>query len=825
MKNKIEILITGLVICFCFVSLVNAELICGDGTCVGRADGTGENCESCPQDCSCPSGFVCDPSDPNADLKGCVGSVCEGCIETFYIEDDTLPANGTITKICFKFICPGDVWFDILFEGEVCSDVQKCGGFIRIPGSEFDEDVVNYAYYKAPMLEPTEELSGTMTLFLRLTHVQSGDCKLIPVTIDIGEYVPPSEATITISTDKDTYEQGEAVTITGQVLSKDGQPIPVKQKLVLTVDVPDSTRPEEGRRLRFFTDDSGQFSIMPFAGWNTGEYKLHVQGKIESEGKVEGETTFKVVKAEPGLMCGYKFNKIVELYKSQVPEGPVRRDPDLHTGLPESWYGKENNIYCDMQLTVEFACVIVPERLDFCSFVCGGCQGHALDFFDGLRFNKDPDKRNLLKGLDYGPIARGAYIFGGHHAVVLYPIGTEWYRLGYVRPEEESVVFDSWPTQKPETYDVVEFSGGWGFVRADESRWAQPTDIWSGWPLVGSEVCSNPKLKSTKPKIPAVPSSGVYVDCPVDVLITNSEGKRTGMLPDGNLVQEFPAWAYRASEDNKDLGWYFGLPEGVYSVVTTGKSTGTFRLRVIGDLAGGQALDYGSQSITEGAQARITLDSANPAAPLILPDGTDVVPEIFSIALEDTEGLIQFNFNDGQAQNWIDDGSRCWSISDGVYVMTGNKKGDVNRFSHYNPEFCDFTFAADVRKIAGDSNDRLSAYGLWIRSDGTENNHYMFAIVVDGRYMIAKSVGGVFTEMIDMTTSDALKTGYNEWNTLKVVAQDSILQFYANGVLLETKKDTVLSCGKVGLFAVDSADSDSSDTVQFDNVLIVKTAE
>ena len=121
------------------------------------------------------------------------------------------------------------------------------------------------------------------------------------------------------------------------------------------------------------------------------------------------------------------------------------------------------------------------------------------------------------------------------------------------------------------------------------------------------------------------------------------------------------------------------------------------------------------------------------------------------------------DFNDSPAQNWTDDGSGCWSISDGVYAMTGNK-GDANRYSHYNQEACEFAFAADVRKIAVDSNDRLRAYGLWIRSDGTENNHYMFAIVVDGRYMIAKRVGVEFTEMIDMTTSDALKIGYNEWN-------------------------------------------------------------
>jgi len=48
---------------------------CGDFACV-----PGEDCQSCPQDCVCPSGSACDPSDPQADDMGCVAGAEPGGI-------------------------------------------------------------------------------------------------------------------------------------------------------------------------------------------------------------------------------------------------------------------------------------------------------------------------------------------------------------------------------------------------------------------------------------------------------------------------------------------------------------------------------------------------------------------------------------------------------------------------------------------------------------------------------------------------------------------------------------------------------------------------
>ena len=61
------------------------ESFCGDGVCFIRGGaappGTpeSESCVTCPQDCICPIGAVCDPSNPAANIKGCVLPPVEQC--------------------------------------------------------------------------------------------------------------------------------------------------------------------------------------------------------------------------------------------------------------------------------------------------------------------------------------------------------------------------------------------------------------------------------------------------------------------------------------------------------------------------------------------------------------------------------------------------------------------------------------------------------------------------------------------------------------------------------------------------------------------------
>ena len=189
----------------------------------------------------------------------------------------------------------------------------------------------------------------------------------------------------------------------------------------------------------------------------------------------------------------------------------------------------------------------------------------------------------------------------------------------------------------------------------------------------------------------------------------------------------------------------------------------------------------------------------------------------------DIEGQIQvhdWDFEGDEAPDWKDDGSGRWFISNGTYTMIGDQT-DVIQYSLHDQEYCDFVVQADVLKAGGDGGSYFYGYGLYLRSDGTWRNNYEFNIVKDGRYMIGKSVDGDFTKLVDWTFSDALKTGYKQCNTLKVIAEGSTLMFYANGTHLTTVEDTTFSCGKIGVFAINAASSTKPDIVQFDNVSLV----
>ncbi|MFZ1290562.1 MAG: T9SS type A sorting domain-containing protein, partial [Melioribacteraceae bacterium] len=251
---------------------------------------------------------------------------------------------------------------------------------------------------------------------------------------------------------------------------------------------------------------------------------------------------------------------------------------------------------------------------------------------NNIRFNEDPDVRILLRGLDYGPITRGIPLLTSHHAVILYVIGTEWHQTGAVPLGVKSVVFDPWPKQKPEIYDIQEFAGGHGFVRADEPV-ANPEQIFSGYPISNAVICTNYEgsqiTKSSEPK------TSVVIECPVNLLVTDSEGKRLGVVSDTNFVEEFSAHIYKAVQDGKTVGWYLGLTEKNYDIIISGESSGMFRMQISGESVSGQLLDYGEQPIIKNENAKIKLNAENPIPILILTDGSQIIPQIVPSGLEE----------------------------------------------------------------------------------------------------------------------------------------------------------------------------------------------
>ncbi|MBO3755160.1 MAG: hypothetical protein FGF53_09870, partial [Candidatus Brockarchaeota archaeon] len=217
----------------------------------------------------------------------------------------------------------------------------------------------------------------------------------VKVSVYSTESVPKEQLTIIIQTDQRIYEQGEAVTVSGQVLYNNKLTPPKDRKVIIEVQVPN--------RKCFDTE----------------------KGKITAESE---PWSFYVEKATLVKDMRDQVRKITELYQDPdfgIPEGPLRRiivkkdeffkPPKLVEwgSIPESAYGAYTNL---LHLTTRDP--KIKELLG--PYTCGGCQAQTLKFMDHIRFHKDPEVRRLMKGLDYGPISRGfpsPFIIGSHHAV------------------------------------------------------------------------------------------------------------------------------------------------------------------------------------------------------------------------------------------------------------------------------------------------------------------------------------------------------------------------------------------------------------------------
>ena len=178
------------------------------------------------------------------------------------------------------------------------------------------------------------------------------------------------------------------------------------------------------------------------------------------------------------------------------------------------------------------------------------------------------------------------------------------------------------------------------------------------------------------------------------------------------------------------------------------------------------------------------------------------------------------DFNDGIADNWVDDGSGAWSVTSGIYRADAVDSSSVIYYSHYNDDFADFTYGVDVRRTSGSDGKSM---GMIFRGDGDYYNGYVFHIIASGSYLIYSIVNGSYTWLIPgWTPSDALNTGLNAWNRLEVDVSGSSMEFSINGTVVETLSDSSLASGQAGIKAYGSAPD--GDVVDFDNAELVEGA-
>ena len=185
------------------------------------------------------------------------------------------------------------------------------------------------------------------------------------------------------------------------------------------------------------------------------------------------------------------------------------------------------------------------------------------------------------------------------------------------------------------------------------------------------------------------------------------------------------------------------------------------------------------------------------------------------------EPSLETDFGEGKTPYWMNRTDGSWGVAGSNMLRFAGYRMDAYPFALINYPCADASLQADVRKVSGDAASYVYGYGLHLRSDAVESNYYEFAITRAGHYMIGKYVNGAWVTLVSWRTTNALRTGYGVWNTLKATARGTNLYFYANGQLLKTLGDSSLSNGYFGLCAIEAAASTNTDIVEYDNVVLV----
>jgi len=192
-----------------------------------------------------------------------------------------------------------------------------------------------------------------------------------------------------------------------------------------------------------------------------------------------------------------------------------------------------------------------------------------------------------------------------------------------------------------------------------------------------------------------------------------------------------------------------------------------------------------------------------------------------SMSFDDTwtwvDGFYE-NFDDGVADNWIDDGSDRWYVTIGTYTMQGNLYDDY-AYSYYDHDFDDFTYNVSIEQNDGDN---LSWRGIFFRSSNpwklNEINFegYLLKIDGNGNWYLEKFISGAPTT-IETGTSSYLYPGIGANNIIEVSCIGSTISIYFNGNHIKDVTDNSYLYGKVGIFGYDDGNLSIPNEFWFDN--------
>lgn len=189
-----------------------------------------------------------------------------------------------------------------------------------------------------------------------------------------------------------------------------------------------------------------------------------------------------------------------------------------------------------------------------------------------------------------------------------------------------------------------------------------------------------------------------------------------------------------------------------------------------------------------------------PLPPTPLPDGADLRPNCRVIVEEEFSTRATPN-------DWFVQAIERYivAIRDGAYLLQINEiTGDSGSLGENEQtlwgslrgiEFDDATIEVRLRAEHFNQSQR-SRTGLWLRYQN-ENEFLAFMIRGDGAFRIARWQGGEYIDLMPWTRTDAIYTGDNAQNLLRIDSSGDRFTLFANGELLATVNDDTWDIGRV----------------------------
>jgi flagellar hook assembly protein FlgD len=510
--------------------------------------------------------------------------------------------SGEIVKVLYDVINQGTIRANFRVEYTIFSPSgEKVSEFVGEP-HQIDPNTTQ-SYQSQNWNIPDEAENGEYTI--DASCVVSGK---ITDEIETSFIVGTMKIEITDITEGQTFIQGDDLPINGIVTKGDNTPVE-GASVTIKIESPKGKTFGTDTKTPLTTDADGKFSWKGFftADSSVGTWTIRVEATKESnDGKKEkAKRELKIALEELKVTDAQvqdNIEAIIQLWKSSSTV-PVGIDQPFINSI---WWPKGPKVDMYSLTDVKYA-----------PYTCSSFTIRSLLFLNSLRFSISKPNRLLMAGVDYGPVTDGTGLI--HVAVALYPHSAtiRGWRAGYV--------LEPWWNQEKEAWNWLSWSLTFLGGKDPDASWSLG-NFWVGeYPTTGSDDGYYPAAEPTPSNLLGPNKTRILTYSPVEVLVVDSNGQRSGRLSDGTIVNEIPN-TDQAHANNEDGTFtnFISVPDGQYQVKISGVGGGAFHLAIGTDE---EIVNYGEQNIQVGEQATLAMDSTNLEKPLVLPDGDQVMPE------------------------------------------------------------------------------------------------------------------------------------------------------------------------------------------------------